>query len=83
LRKGEDTGKLFEVGDVKTEAKTSQTLCEEVRASKSAVNRHFRKKKSCEESQDQGNQKESIPPVPPDLSNLSSPKQSILMAQVC
>jgi hypothetical protein len=28
LRKDKDTGKLFEMGDVKAEAKTSQALCE-------------------------------------------------------
>jgi hypothetical protein len=78
LRKDEDTGELFEVGDVKAEAKTSQALREglDVRASKSTVNRHFKKKKRGKESQDKGNQKELIPAVPQDLSNVSSPKQS-------
>lgn len=47
LRKDEDTGELFEVGDSKAEAKTSQALREglDVRATKSAASSLLEKKK--------------------------------------
>lgn len=47
LRKDEETGMLYEVGDAKAEAKTSQALREglDVRATKSAANASKKKKK--------------------------------------
>ena len=47
LRKDEETGMLYEVGDAKAEAKTSQALREglDVRATKSAANAQKKKKK--------------------------------------
>ena len=47
LKKNDDTGELFEVGDAKAEAKTSQALREglDVRATKSAANSLMDKKK--------------------------------------
>ena len=47
LKKNEETGELFEVGDTKAEAKTSQALREglEVRATRSAANDANKKKK--------------------------------------
>lgn len=47
LKKDEETGELFEVGDTKAEAKTSQALREglDVRATRSAVNEAKKKKK--------------------------------------
>lgn len=47
LKKNDDTGELFEVGDAKAEAKTSQALREglDVRATKSAANSLVDKKK--------------------------------------
>ncbi|GAX27683.1 hypothetical protein FisN_13Hh222 [Fistulifera solaris] len=47
LKKNEETGELFEVGDTKAEAKTSQALREglDVRATRSAANEANKKKK--------------------------------------
>jgi len=71
LRKDEETGMLFEVGDIKAEAKTSQALREglDVRATKSATGGKKKKKKSAtsddkEESPESPKSPPKSPPKP-------------------
>jgi hypothetical protein len=65
LRKNEETGQMFEVGDTKAEAKTSQALREglDVRATKSARNIHDKQKKK----------KKSTPKSPGSDTTMESP----------
>jgi len=87
LKKNDDTGELFEVGDAKAEAKTSQALREglDVRATKSAANslmdKNKKKKKGkgkvAEEEKEMDEQQEKAPEVKPDPSSseaVSAPK---------
>jgi hypothetical protein len=55
LRKDEDTGALYEVGDTKAEAKTSQALREglDVRATKSAASSLLEKKKKIKQQEEE------------------------------
>jgi hypothetical protein len=73
LKKDEETGELFEVGDAKAEAKTSQALREglDVRATKTAATSLVEKKKkkkgskSKESEADEEDSKKSSPPEDP------------------
>lgn len=70
LRKDEETGMLYEVGDAKAEAKTSQALREglDVRATKSAANsldKKKKKKKGGAAAAAAGKAKEEPPQEPP------------------
>lgn len=83
LKKNEDTGEMFEVGDAKAEAKTSQALREglDVRATKSAAG-NLKKKKGKESkseddnsikksnSQESGGIVQEAPPSPPPMPRL-------------
>jgi hypothetical protein len=63
LKKDEDTGELFEVGDSKAEAKTSQALREglDVRATKSAASSLMDKKKKKGKGEDDEEEEELSP----------------------
>lgn len=68
LKKNEDTGELFEVGDTKAEAKTSQALREglDVRATRSAQVGDKKKKKKNPKSPLTPNSMETSPTVSPN-----------------
>jgi len=85
LKKNEETGELFEVGDTKAEAKTSQALREglDVRATKSAANAMTKgkKKKGDKNSPDKAtsssNEPQTKPPAsPPTLPQLDGQGQA-------
>jgi hypothetical protein len=66
LRKDEDTGALFEVGDLKAEAKTSQALREglDVRATKSAASSLYVKKKKLKQQQQEEEEEDDFDDEP-------------------
>lgn len=68
LKKDEDTGELYEVGDLKAEAKTSQALREglDVRATKSAANSLVDKKKKKKGGKDKDEKAEENKEPMPD-----------------
>jgi hypothetical protein len=72
LRKDEDTGALYEVGDLKAEAKTSQALREglDVRATKSAASSLLEKKKKMKQQQEEDDDDDD------DLDDLPSPARN-------
>ena len=78
LKKNEETGELYEVGDTKAEAKTSQALREglDVRATKSAANAmtHNKKKKPSNNKKDKSSKdKDAKTPVTARSSTESPP----------
>lgn len=81
LKKNEETGELFEVGDVKAEAKTSQALREglDVRATKSSggsLHSKNDKKNSSDDSDDDDDDCESIPSSTVKKSSKLKPSES-------
>ena len=77
LRKDEETGMLYEVGDAKAEAKTSQALREglDVRATKSATSGKKKKKKAGTADSTPSTKEETI--VSPDGSNKTEVEKAV------
>lgn len=75
LKKVEDTGELFEVGDAKAEAKTSQALREglDVRATRSAGGLSKSSKKNCAAKKDVPKSPDSTVTAPTSRSTTTSP----------
>jgi len=79
LKKDDETGELYEVGDAKAEAKTSQALREglDVRATKSAASSLMDKKKKKKKKDAKGSEEEEEPneaePSPKDASEQPAP----------
>lgn len=81
LKKDEDSGELFEVGDAKAEAKTSQALREglDVRATKSAASSLLEKKKKKQQQQSKSSssvEEDSPRSERDDRSEPSTPKRA-------
>lgn len=80
LKKDDETGELFEVGDAKAEAKTSQALREglDVRATKSAasslLDKKKKKKKKEKEDAEKDDESEGMDPKGKESSSLNAPE---------
>eukprot|EP00531_Pseudo-nitzschia_arenysensis_P005945 CAMPEP_0116130348 /NCGR_PEP_ID=MMETSP0329-20121206/8422_1 /TAXON_ID=697910 /ORGANISM="Pseudo-nitzschia arenysensis, Strain B593" /LENGTH=871 /DNA_ID=CAMNT_0003624701 /DNA_START=172 /DNA_END=2787 /DNA_ORIENTATION=- len=88
LKKDEETGELYEVGDAKAEAKTSQALREglDVRATKSAASSLMdkKKKKSSKSQKDTSNaasEKKEEPEDETKVTSTSTPSETIVKSE--